>query len=100
MADKTYGIGGIGTKGSLHLDAQDKEMSLIHRNDTIEYNLRHAEDHLQKAKEACEQLAKAGKEAVKAPKSLLDLFDYFENEDTPQQKADKKLKNIVKENYK
>lgn len=97
MADKTVGIGGIGTKGSYHLDSKDKEMSLNHRQETIEYNLKHAEDHLTKAKEACEQLEKAGETPRSPSKALLDLFDYFE--ETSQDKADKKLKNHIKENY-
>jgi hypothetical protein len=99
VADKTVGIGGIGTKGSYHLDSGDKEMSLKHRHDTIEYNLKHAEDHLQKAREAREQLEKAGQPSRPPSKALLDLFDYFEKEDTPQQKADKHLKNHIKEKY-
>ena len=99
MADKTVGIGGIGTKGSYHLDKGDKTMSLKHRHDTIEYNLKHAEDHLQKAREACEQLEKAGEESRPPSKALLDLFDYFEKEDTPVEKADKKLKKHIEESY-
>src|SRR5258708_25420252 len=105
MVDKPVGIGGVGTKGSYHLDKADKNMSEKQRKDTLEYNLRHAEDHLTKAREACEQLDKDGvTEDPPITKAMLDLFDYFEeavghtNElEYRKNKADQKLKKHIQE---
>lgn len=99
--DKTTGIQGVGTEGSYHLDKEDTQMSITHLKDTLEYNLKHAEDHLTKAKEACERLDKAG-EHVDIPKSLLDITSYFEEKQgyhSAEDHADMKLKNHIKRSY-
>lgn len=96
------GIGrdGIGSKGSYYVNQETKDMSLEHHIDTFNYNLQHAEDHLKEAEKACHLLEKAGKAGeVVVPKSLLDLFKYFEDtkddENTAEMSMDK-LKDKVK----
>ena len=79
MDNKGVSLDGLGTKGPYHLDKGSKELSIKHMNDTLEYNLRHAEEHLQKAKESCEKLDKAGvKHVLPISKQMLDLFNYFQ----------------------
>ena len=80
MEDKGIGLKGIGTKGSYHVDDATKELSINHHHDTVEYNLRHAEDHLKAAKDAAKQLYEVG-ENCSVPKSILDLFHFFEQKD-------------------
>lgn len=103
------GIKGVGTEGSYNLDKKDQKMSMQHLKDSLEYNMRHAEEHLQKAKEACERLHEAGEE-TNIPKSLLDLNEYFEEKAGYNDKDDvvmeKRLKKVgakmahnTKENY-
>lgn len=105
MMDKKVGVEGVGTEGSYKLQPADKNMSVRHLKDTLEYNLKHAEDHLKRAKEACERLTKAGEDAA-IPRSLVDLGEYFEKKggyeesvDGKRSKADRKLNNIIKRSY-
>ena len=86
--DKKYGIDGIGTKGSYHFDKTDTEMSTNHLTDKLEYNFRHAEEHLVEAKAACERLDSAGA-SHEAPKSLLDLLSYFQVHESSESKLKK-----------
>lgn len=74
----TAGIKGFGTEGSYNLDPADATMSVDHLKDTTEYNLRHAEEHLDKAKEAVDRLHKVGEDAH-IPKSILDSLHNLEN---------------------
>jgi hypothetical protein len=77
MDTKTSGIEGYGSEGSYHLDPSSNELSKDHLQDSLEYNIRHAEDHLKEAQKSCERLHKIGAEAH-IPKSLLDNMRYFE----------------------
>lgn len=107
MADKGISLDGAGEKGPYQVDKGTKDMSIMHRKDTLEYNLRHAEEHLGKAREACEQLEKAGHdEPPPVSKQMLSHMDYFEeavghHEDLKNKvkRADKKLKNHITRNY-
>lgn len=87
-------------KGPYHLDKKTSDMSLNHANDSLEYNLKHAEDHLKAARTNCEKLDKH-KTGNKPPvsKELLDLFEYFEDAVNYQEHPDAKLKRHIKENY-
>lgn len=90
-------------KGPYHLDKSTQDMSLQHAKDSLEYNLKHAEEHLKQARENCEKLDKHGnKTPPPVSKELLDLFEYFEDaigyEDSPQDK-DAKLKDHIRRNY-
>lgn len=105
MISKPTGLDGVGTEGSYKLQKTDTDMSVRHLKDTLEYNIRHAEDHLKRAKEACERLHSAGEEAA-IPRSLVDLGEYFEKKggyeesvDGKKDKADKKLNNHIRRNY-
>jgi len=81
MSDaKGMGIEGYGTEGSYHVSDDDKNLSQNHLEDSLEFNIHHAEDHLKEAKKACERLHKIG-EKPKIPKSLIDCLRYFEKKD-------------------
>jgi hypothetical protein len=90
---ETNGVKGVGTEGSFHLTDADKDMSVSHLKDTLEYNLRHAEEHLHEAKKACARLIDVGV-AFDVPRSLVDLLDYFEKSHT-KELADAHMKSIV-----
>jgi hypothetical protein len=94
------GIEGIGTTGSYQVDDKTKATSLQHHKDTYDYNIRHAEDHLKAAREVCQKLEAAGKAGeVETPKSLLDLFKYFEDTKNDENAANMpmdKLKDKIK----
>lgn len=94
MNDKPQGIDGAATPGSFMVDDATKSMSARHMKDTLEYNLRHAEDHLKKAKEACESLTKQGVKA-NIPRSLVDLGDYFEQKGGYQESVDSKVSKVA-----
>ena len=105
--EKGVSIKGYADEGSYHLDDGTKAMSLEHAKDSYEYNLRHAEEHLDKAKEICHKLIKMGKAGeVETPKSLLDLFAYFvetkdlENKDNAASMPIDKLKEKVQKQSK
>jgi len=94
MAENGVSIKGYADEGSYQLDDGTKAMSLEHAKDSYEYNLRHAEEHLEKAKEICHKLIKMGKAGeVETPKSLLDLFKYFE--ETKDLESDGKSENAA-----
>lgn len=97
MADKTVGVDGVGSKGSFKLPVSDEKMSIRHLQDTMEYNLKHAEEHLKAAKESCERLCTA-KVPHKIPRSLVDLGEYFERKGGYEQSVDK-LKQHIKSSY-
>lgn len=98
------GIEGAGSNGSYEVDDATKKMSIQHHIDTFNYNIRHAEDHLKAAEKACHALEAAGKAGeVDTPKSILDLFEYFEDTKDDENKSNAasmpldKLKKKVKE---
>jgi hypothetical protein len=107
MAKTNDGISikGAGTKGSYHVDEDTKDMSVDHLKDTFNFNLKHAEDHLEKAREVCHKLVAAGQDdEVDVSKTLLDLFAYFEKAEgsdnaakMPMDKLRNKLKDASEE---
>lgn len=96
MDDKGISIEGIGTKGPYHVDEATKEMSVSHHQDTVEYNLRHAEDHLKAAMDACKKLHEAGEKVPTVPKTLLSVFDYFEKKENAASMPMDKLRDKIK----
>lgn len=105
MIDQGVSLKSSGDKGPYKVDKSTKEMSLTHAKDTLEYNLRHAEDHLTKAREVCDQLEKMGNTTPPpVSKQMLDHMDYFEKAVEPdlkekQKRANNKLKNHITRNY-
>ncbi len=97
--NKTTGVGGVGSEGSFHLAKEDKVLSVSHLRDRMEYNLRHAEEHLVKAKEAGERLHSVGI-GFDFPRAISDLVDSLENTQSDHTKAELKLKNYIRRNLK
>lgn len=96
---KGISLSGKGTPGDYHLDKASMKLSLSHSKDSLEYNLRHAEEHLQKARENCEALEKSGERSQPpVSKELLSLFDYFEKA-IGHDEAEKRFKNHISKNY-
>lgn len=99
MADKGVSIKSTAEKGPYKVDKSTMNLGKTHTKDTLEYNLRHAEDHLQAAREACEKLDKLDpSHKVPVTKSLLDLMDYFEKE-VGHDQAEHRLKDHISKNY-
>ncbi len=99
MMPKNTGIEGAGSEGSFNLGKDDLTMSISHLKDRLEYNLRHAEEHMVKAKEACERLSKAGVTPA-IPRSLVDLGEYFEQKGGYEESVDSKVREAAKKTYK
>lgn len=93
--DKKVGIEGMGVKGSYNIAPVDQKMSVEHLKDRLEFNIRHAEDHLKEARLNCERLHNVDVEPT-IPKSLLDELKFFQDESTHQKSVDTKLKKVGK----
>lgn len=93
--DKKVGIEGMGVKGSYNIAKVDQDMSVEHLKDRLEFNLRHAEDHLKEAKLNCERLHNVNEEPT-IPKSIIDSLRFFTEEATHKDSSDNKLKKVGK----